>query len=147
MLDWTGLELFFTMLEKLWYRRQYVGAMHLLPSKRPFLTFSAMYYTIQSDILVLFFHNSYGTPEFPDCGNLAGADWMENLRWGDTKPSMHFRETNTDPSMHFRKANTDLSMHFRKANTEFLLPVLLPTLFTISLPSLLLFLLPVLIPT
>ena len=31
------------------------------------------------DILVLFFHNSYGTPKFPDCGNLVGADWMENL--------------------------------------------------------------------
>ena len=30
-------------------------------------------------------------------------------------------------------------MHFRKANAEFLLPVLLPTLCTISLPSLLLF--------
>ena len=62
---------------------------------------------------------------------------MENMRRVDTKPSMHFRETNTDPSMHFRKANTDPSMHFRKANTELLLKVLLPTLFTISLPSLL----------
>ena len=55
------------------------------------------------------------------------------------EPSMHFRETNMDPSMYFRKANTDPSMHFRKANTEFLLLVLLPTLFTISLSSLLLF--------
>ena len=35
---------------------------------------------------------------------------MKNLRWADTKPSMHFRETNTDPSMHFRKANTYPSM-------------------------------------
>ena len=68
---------------------------------------------------MLFFHNSYGTPKFPDCGNLVGADWMENLRWGDTEPSMHFRETNTDPSMYFRKANMDPSLYFRKANTEF----------------------------
>ena len=66
-------------------------------------------------------HNSYGTPEFFDCGNLVGADWMGNLRWADTEPSMHFRESNTDLSVHFRKANTDPSMHFRKANTEFLL--------------------------
>ena len=76
---------------------------------------------------MLFFHNSNGTSEFPDCGNLVGADCIGNLRWANTEPSMHFRKTNTDPSMHFRKANTDLSMHFRKANTEFLLTVLLPT--------------------
>ena len=76
---------------------------------------------------MLFLHNSYGTSEFPDCGNLVGADWMGNLRWANTEASMNFRETNTDPSVHFRKANTDLSMHFRKASTEFLLPVLLPT--------------------
>ena len=62
---------------------------------------------------------------------------MENLRWGDTDPSMHFRETSTNPSMHFRKANTDPLVHFRKANMENLLPVLLSTLFTISLQSLL----------
>ena len=72
---------------------------------------------------MLFLHNSYGTPEFPVCGNLVGEDWMENLRWGDTDPSMHFRETNTDPSMHFSKANMDLAMHFRKANMKFLFPV------------------------
>ena len=69
--------------------------------------------------MLLFLHNNYGTSEFPDCGNLLGADWMENLRWANTEPSIHFRETNTEPSMHFRKANTDPSMHFRKANTEF----------------------------
>ena len=79
------------------------------------------------DILVLFLHNSYGTSEFPDCGNLVGADCMGNLRWANTEPSMHFRKTNTDPSVHLRKANTDPSMQFRKANTEFLLQVLLPT--------------------
>ena len=70
---------------------------------------------------------SYDTLESHDCGNLVGADWMGNLRWANTEPSMHFRETNTDPSVHFRKTNTDPSMHFRKANKEFLLPVLLPT--------------------
>ena len=71
---------------------------------------------------MLFLRNSYGTPEFPDCGNLVGADWMGNLSLSEgasTEPSMNFRETNTDPSMHFRKANTDSSMHFRKANTEY----------------------------
>ena len=51
---------------------------------------------------------------------------MENLRWANTEPSMHFRKTNSDPSVHFRNANVDLSMHFRKANTEFMHPVLLP---------------------
>ena len=64
-------------------------------------------------------HNGYGTKEFPNSGNQVGADWMENLRWANTKPFMHFRETNTDPSMYFRKANTDSSMHFGKANMEF----------------------------
>ena len=44
---------------------------------------------------------------------------MENLKWANTEPSMHFRETNTDPSSHFRKANTNPSMHFRKANRNF----------------------------
>ena len=82
-------------------------------------------------------HNSNGTLEFPECGNLIGADWMENLRWPNTEQFMHFRETNTEPSMHFKRANTDQTMNFRKANTEFLLLVLLPTLLTISLPTLL----------
>ena len=88
-------------------------------------------------MLVLFLHNSYGTPEFSNCENLVGTDLMENMMWGDTDPSMHFRETNTDPSMHFRKAIMDPPMHFKKANTEFFIPILLSTLFTISLPSLL----------
>ena len=96
---------------------------------------------------MLLLHNTYGTLEFPDCGNLVGADRMENLRWANTEPSMHFGETNTHPSMHFRKANTDLSMHFRTANTILLLSVLLTNLFKIELTSLLPFLLPVLIPT
>ena len=87
-------------------------------------------------MLVPFLHKSYCTPEFPDCVNLVGADWMESLRWANTERFMHFRETNTDPSMYFRDANTEL-----------LLLVLLPTLFTISLPSLLPILLPVLLPT
>ena len=78
-------------------------------------------------MLVLFLHNSYGAPEFPNCGNLVGADCMRNLRWANTEPSMQFRETNTNPSVHFRKANTNPSMYFRKDYTEFLLPVLLPT--------------------
>ena len=56
---------------------------------------------------MLFLHNSYGTLEFPDCGNLVGADCMGNLRWANTEPSMHFRETNMDQSMHFRKDNTE----------------------------------------
>ena len=88
----------------------------------------------------------HGSPEFPDCGNLEGTDWMENLSRANTEPTMHFRQTNTDPSVHFRKANTDPSRHFRKANTELLVPVLLPTFLTVSLPSFFLFLLPVVIP-
>ena len=76
---------------------------------------------------MLFLHNSYCTSEFPDCGNIVGADCMGNLKWANTEPSTDFRKTNTDPSVHFRKAKTDPSIHFRKANTEFLLPVLLPT--------------------
>ena len=76
---------------------------------------------------MLFLHNSYGTLEFPDCGNLVGADGMGNLRWANTKPSMHSRKTNKDPSMHLRKANTDPSVNFRKGNIEFLLLVLLLT--------------------
>ena len=89
---------------------------------------------------MLFLHNSYGTPELPDFGNLVGAAWMENLRWANTEPSMHVMGTNTDPSIHFRKAKTDPPMHFRRADTEYLLPVLLPTLLTTSLQSLLPFL-------
>ena len=88
----------------------------------------------QSDILLLFLHNSYGTMEFTNCGNLVGADCMGNLRWANTEPSMHFRKSNTDPSMLFRKANTDPSVHFRKANTEFLLPALLLSLFQVLFP-------------
>ena len=64
---------------------------------------------------MLFFHDSYGTWEFPDCGNLVGADCMGNLMWAYKEPSIHFRKTNKDPSMHFRKANTDPTMNFRKA--------------------------------
>ena len=93
-------------------------------------------FQFKQDFLGLFLHNSYGTTGFLDCGNLMGADSMGNLRQANTEPSMHFRETITDPSMHFRKANTDPSMYFRKANTEFLLPVLLPSLLTISLLTL-----------
>ena len=58
---------------------------------------------------MIFLHNSYGTPEFPNCGNLEGTDWMEGLRWANKEPSMIFRETNTNRSVHFRKANTNLS--------------------------------------
>ena len=73
-------------------------------------------------------HNSYGTAEFPDCGNLVGADWMENLKWANIEPIMHFRDTNMDPTMHFSKANMDPYKHFKKANMESFLPVLLPTI-------------------
>ena len=73
--------------------------------------------------MILFLHNSYGTPEFPDCGNLEETDWMESLRWANIEPSMHFRETKTDRSVYFRKANMDMSMHFRKAKREFLVQI------------------------
>ena len=81
----------------------------------------------KKDILVLFLHNSYCTSEFPNCGNLVGADCMGNLRWASTEPSMYFRKINTAPSVHFRKGNTDPSLHFRKANKGFLFSVLLQT--------------------
>ena len=69
----------------------------------------------KQDILMLFFHNSFGTSEFSNCGNQVGADWMENMRWTNTKPA--FRETNMVLSMHFRKANTNPTMQFREVNT------------------------------
>ena len=76
---------------------------------------------------MLFLHNSNSTLEFPNCRNLVGADCLENLRWANTEPSMHFRKINTDPSKHFGKANMNPPMHFKKANSEFFLLVLLPT--------------------
>jgi hypothetical protein len=60
---------------------------------------------------VLFLHNSYGTSDFPNCGNLVGADCMGNLSWANMEPSMHFRKTNMNRSVHFRNANTDLSFY------------------------------------
>ena len=53
---------------------------------------------------MVFLHNNYVTLEFPDRGNEVGSDWIENMRWANTVPSMDFMETNTDPSMIFRKA-------------------------------------------
>ena len=81
--------------------------------------------------MLLFLHNSYITTEFPDCGNLVGVDYVENLRWDHmelyiplrwvhTEPSVHLRKANTEPSVHLRKANTERSMHFRRENAEFL---------------------------
>ena len=89
------------------------------------------------DILVLFLHNSYGTPEFPNGGKLEGTDWMESLRWDNTEPSIYLRKTNTDLSVYSRKANTNLFMHFMKAKTEFWVSNLLPALLIVLLPSLL----------
>ena len=68
--------------------------------------------------LLLFLHNSHGTKEIPDCGNLVRPDWVGNLRWDNTEPYEPFRWVNTEPSVQFRKANTDLSVQFRKANTD-----------------------------
>ena len=58
-----------------------------------------------------------------------------HFRKTNMDPSVHFRKANTAPSMHFRKDNTDPSMPFKKVNTEFLLPVILLTFLTISLPG------------
>ena len=68
--------------------------------------------------LLLFLHNSHGTQEIPDCGNLVRPDWVGNLRWDNTEPYEPFRWVNTEPSVRFRKANTDPSVQFRKANTD-----------------------------
>ena len=70
------------------------------------------------DFLLLFLHNSHGTKEIPDCGNLVRPDWVGNLRWDNTEPYEPFRWVNTEPSVQFRKANTDPSVQFRKANTD-----------------------------
>ena len=94
---------------------------------RNFLITVVVFSTRESTMGLTGWSLSYGTSEFPDCGNLVGADRMRNLRWANTEPSMHYRKTNMDPSVHLRQANTDPSVHFRKANTEFFLPVLLPT--------------------
>ena len=121
------------MVSPLWplietpYRR-----LSIYSDKFPF-TFKSFFFTFyfKLDVLLLFLHNSYGTPEFRNCWNLVGAYWMENLRWDHmepyepyrwvhTEPFMQFRKANMEPSMHFRKANTEPSMHFRRDNTEFL---------------------------
>ena len=69
---------------------------------------------------LLFLHNSHGTKEIPDCGNLVRPDWVGNLRWHNTEPYEPFRWVNTEPSVQFRKANTDPSMQFRWGHREFL---------------------------
>ena len=61
----------------------------------------------------------YGTPEFPDCGNLVGAAWVENLLLDHTELYVPFRWVHKEPSVHFRKDNTEPSMHFRRKNAEF----------------------------
>ena len=62
-----------------------------------------------------FLNNSYGTQEFPGCGNLVG---VGNLRWDNTEPYLPFRWVHREPSLHFRKANKEPSMHFGRDNTE-----------------------------
>ena len=71
-------------------------------------------------ILLLFLHNCHGTPEFFDCWNLVGADWVGNLRLDHMEPSVHLRKANTEPSMHFRKGNRKQSMPFTRDHAEFL---------------------------
>ena len=68
--------------------------------------------------LLLFLHNSHGTKEIPNCGNLVRPDWVGNLRWDNMEPYEPFRWVNTEPSVQFRKANTNPSVQFRKANTD-----------------------------
>ena len=138
-------DFFFKITGYFWQKQSPVRAILLFPL---FQWYNLQYlpFYFKWNIFVLFLHNCYGSPEFSDCGHLEGTDWTEDLRWANTEPIMHFRETNTDPSVHFRKANTDPSRQFRKANTELLVPVLLPTFLTVSLQSLFPFLLPVVIP-
>ena len=69
-------------------------------------------------LVLLVLHSSYGTPEFPNSGNLVGADGVGNLRWAHMEPYVPFSWVHTEPSMHLKKASTEPSMHFRKANTE-----------------------------
>ena len=67
--------------------------------------------------LLLFSHNSHGTKEILNCGNLDWPDWVGNLRWDNTEPYEPLRWVNMEPSVLFRKANTDPPEHFRKADT------------------------------
>ena len=70
-------------------------------------------------LLLLFLHSWIdGTPQFPNWGNLVGADWFGNLRWDHTEPYVPFSWVHMEPSMYFRKANTKPSTHFKEAFTE-----------------------------
>ena len=71
----------------------YVLIYYLSCSQAPYILHSISIRTL---------HNSYGTPEFPDCGNQVGADWMENPRWANTEPSMNFRAVMSDTSFYYR---------------------------------------------
>ena len=80
------------------------------------LWYGTLYF--KHSFLLLFLHNSHGTKEILDCGNLVRPDWVENLRWHNTEAYEPFRWVNTEPSVQFRKANMDPSVQFRKANTD-----------------------------
>ena len=70
-------------------------------------------FNFKYSVLLLFFHNSYGTPEFPYCGNLVEADWVGNLRRDHTELYVQFSWVHTEALMYFRKGNMNPSMHLR----------------------------------
>ena len=91
--------------------------------RKSFCHFSMLgkdHHYIWGNDLIIFhtLHNSLGTKEIPDCGNLVRPDWVGNLRWDNTESYEPFRWVNTEPFMQFRKANTSPSMPFREANTD-----------------------------
>ena len=114
VLHWTVLHCP-ALLYTVKYGREVILTFPLLSAQNSFLE-RAFYY--KHGFLLLFLHNSHGTKEFPDCGNLVRPAWVGNLRWDNAEPYEPFRWVNTEPSVQFRKANTDPSVQFRKANTD-----------------------------
>jgi hypothetical protein len=68
----------------------------------------------KKEVVLLFLHNSHGTPKFINCGRLRVA-WIgpiQNRLWilgGPTRNHLWIlgRPANTEPSVHFRKPNTE----------------------------------------
>ena len=78
------------------------------PSKKPsypsaFTGINPLHF--KQEFLLLFFHNSNGTPEFTNCGILVGT-YDGNLKRANMEQSMDLRKANTESSQDLRRANT-----------------------------------------
>ena len=111
---------YFFLLSAVTHGTEVYGKPHHRKSFCHFSMLGKDHHYIWGNDLIIFhtLHNSLGTKEIPDCGNLVRPDWVGNLRWDNTESYEPFRWVNTEPSLPFRKANTDLSVQFRKANTD-----------------------------